>query len=801
MSVHLRFLSAVTLLSAGLLAAFALRAAAQGEAGKDEKKPEASGLSADYGFLAAEVFKLSPRIQHLTARDLNGDGLKDLVVADNGHSRIDVLLARKKADDKPEAATDKVEVNDLKSSWRFEHKKIPVTRKMDALVVADFNGDGRQDLCYLGDNHLAVLTGEEGGKWSKVRDRRISDQALPFPWRAAVGDIDGDGCEDIVTMGDGETMIFRGSPDGSLDKLDRLPNTSNKFSFIWVRDFNGDGRLDIVSLSDEDPERALMVRFQDAGKQFGPEFRMEVPIPRAFDLAEIDGRPGQEFLCIDNKTSRVKMYRVNPAPEKNEAPTSPLVQYGFGPRKAGLGTLHLATGDINGDGRLDVVTVDGDGALMNVYLQDAKTGLGHFRSFAGLTGTRAVALADLDGDKQAELVMVSDREKVVAISRWRDGRLTFPEALPTVDTPLALCLADFDGSGKQEIAYIASSRASGSATYALRKLTFKAGMGWQPGEFNGMDNVPLDKLRGAPAEMIAVDADRDGRSDLLIVGNNIPLVFLATDARGVPQAADAASNSRLGNVLPGRVTVGQLDGPAILVAEKNFTRRMKLDPKGQWNVVDQYNAENPEAVIAGTVILDLDGDGKSEIALVDTGTKRLRFLKQKEGVYRPWKDLETGVLNYQSVFTGDFNGDSKTDLLLFGVDRFAVAYTGQSGPVLELIGSFETQLRDAKPSDLIVGDLGGGKELEIALADHQKHRIEVITHREGEWKSAMNFKVFETGEAKNAGGAEPREMAVADVTGDGLDDLILIVHDRILLFPQDAGPEKDKEKESEKKKD
>lgn len=799
MSSNLRILSVLTVLSGLLLGGLALHARAEGEKGKDEEKKAEGGLSADYGFLAAEVFKLSPRIAHLTARDLNGDGQKDLVVVDNGNSRIDVLLARKKPDEKGEQATDKVEVNDLKSSWRFEHKKISVPRKIDSLVICDFNGDGKQDICYLGDNHLAVLAGDETGKFAKARDRRISDQALPFPWRAAVGDVDGDGCEDIVTLGDGETLIFRGSPDGSLDKVDRLPNTSNKFSFLWVRDFNGDGRLDIVALSDEDPERALMVRFQDATKQFGPEYRLEVPIPRAFDLAELDSRPGSEFLAID-KANRVKMYRVNPAPDKRDSPTSPLVQYGFGPRKsAGLGSLHLATGDINGDGRLDVVTVDGDAALMNVYLQDPKTGLGHFRAYPGLTGIRGVVLADVDGDKQAEVIMVSDREKIVAISRWKDGRLTFPEALPTVDTPLALCMADFDGSGKQEIAYIASSRASGSASYALRKLTFKAGMGWQPGEFGGMDDVPLDKLRGAPVEMLAVDADRDGRSDLLIIGNNTPLVFMATDARGVPQAADAASNSRLGNVLPGRVTVGQLDGPAILVAEKNFTRRMRLDPKSGWNVVDQYNAENPEAVIAGTVILDLDGDGKSEIVLVDTGTKRLRFLKQKEGVYRPWKDLETGTLLYQSVFTGDFNGDGKSDLLLFGVDRFAVAYTGQSGPVLEQVGSFETQLREARPSDLIVGDLGGGKELEIALADHQKHRIEIITPRDGEWKSAMNFKVFETGQA-NAAGAEPREMVVADVTGDGLDDLIMIVHDRILVFPQDAGPketgdEKEKGKE------
>jgi hypothetical protein len=32
---------------------------------------------------------------------------------------------------------------------------------------------------------------------------------------------------------------------------------------------------------------------------------------------------------------------------------------------------------------------------------------------------------------------------------------------------------------------------------------------------------------------------------------------------------------------------------------------------------------------------------------------------------------------------------------------------------------------------------------------------------------------------------EPREALVADVTGDGLNDLLVLVHDRILLYPQE----------------
>src|SRR5690606_41874460 len=37
------------------------------------------------------------------------------------------------------------------------------------------------------------------------------------------------------------------------------------------------------------------------------------------------------------------------------------------------------------------------------------------------------------------------------------------------------------------------------------------------------------------------------------------------------------------------------------------------------------------------------------------------------------------------------------------------------------------------------------------------------------------------------GGIEPHEARIADVTGDGRNDLILLIHDRMLVYPQDSG--------------
>lgn len=763
---------------------------ASGDAfGWQDEEPES--LSKYYGFSGLEIFKLERRSANMVKGDFNGDGLVDVLLIDNSHSRLDLLQQRKKGDaDKPSR------VNDITNDWRFEHVKIPVDRQVAAMTTGDLNNDGKTDIAYLGAPDRLVVRyqpkDDSKSDWSDRFTVRLPNVS-PLQWMMATGDFNNDKREDLVVLGKTETYLLYQGEDGKLQTPVSVMNTSTSLSLIQVADLNGDGLDDLSYLSTDGNVRGLCARMQLSGGQLGPELRFDLKRPRAVTLFNIDETPETEVLTIDTRTGRVAVSRVKQPTQKDGELAARLTQYGFG-GETGKGR-DLQMGDVNGDGLVDVVVTDPEKAQMLVFLQEKGLGLGQARTFPGLLGANHIRIADVTGDGTAEVIVMSSREKVVAVSRYADGRLSFPKSLPIKVTPkekdgsaefipTCLDLADIDGDGKPEVVCVGTKKEGRKSSKLLTALSAD-GDSWK----TVMESELT--LKDEPKELRNLDANNDGKSDVLVFFdlNKPPAVLINSD--GKLEQLKTKGGIQLGKLGSANVTISGAKGETgLLVSQETFARRMNLED-GQWQVADQYNAAEDKAKVAGSVELNLDGEDGNEIVLIDSGVRKLRVLRKADSVFRPWREVELGALDYQASHIGDLNGDGKDDLLLVGKGQFSVLYAEQTDPTLEEVASFETKLERVFFQDLIAGDLNADGRPDIAMVDTRSHMIELLNFDPDKGlRHAMHFKVFEEksfAADRNAAGVEPREALIADVTGDGRSDLMLLTHDRVLLYPQDTG--------------
>jgi hypothetical protein len=185
----------------------------------------------DGTFQTARNFAVASGPSFVAIGDLNGDGKADLVVSQFGdfygnNAGVSVLLGNGDGTFQPA---------------QVFAAGIPSL----AVVVADFNGDGKPDLAlangYGGGVH--VLLGNGDGTFG------VAQEVEPLPFRSvdqlAVGDFNGDGKPDLVTASDW-TRVLLGNGDGTFGVAQAVGPQDDIEGQVTVGDFNGDGKPDLA---------------------------------------------------------------------------------------------------------------------------------------------------------------------------------------------------------------------------------------------------------------------------------------------------------------------------------------------------------------------------------------------------------------------------------------------------------------------------------------------------------------------------------------------------------------------------
>ncbi len=730
-----------------------------------------------------EVAKLDWNVRGLVAKDLDGDGLTDLAVLNNDRARIELLFQRKPGEAmEPRPAASHSRWEPVLEDARFRKVSVVTGIAMFALAAADLDGDGLVDLAYTGKpDALTVRYQAKGNDWSR---KRVFDLSSPMQWISTVraADLDGDGRQDLVVLTQKELVVFSQGGKGELSGPERYALADEGCYGLQVCDVDGDGRADLFVIAPNKRD-GLRVRFRAAQGGFGPERPFRIESPRGF-LSPL--RPGgagafPSFVQVQAQTGLVECLTLAPGagPPLPSADLQPRI---FSTRAGGKVPSAYALADLDGDRRLDVAVADAEGAQVLLYLRQADGEFQEPQRFPSLAEVRGIAAGDVDGDGRAELLVASPKEKTLGISRLSpEGRLGYPQPLPTTGKPLAVAAGDLDGDGDLDIATLYED--NGKRGVGL--LTQDAGA-WKA------VSVELAGLKTDPKGLRILDANQDGKPDLAVFTIQEPMRLLLQTPEGGFREEAGFRKGLVDNLDPSALTMGDVDAdgkPEMLVAGTGYARSLGVNAQGALEVVDQYNARESDAEIALALCVDLDADKVPEILLAARNGEDLQVLRRDaKGVYRFERSLPTGKIDLVGAEARELDG--KPELLLFGKDRFWWMPVGRPDLAVRSLGTYETDLPDVAFADVAVGDLNAdGREDVVGVDAGGGHFLEILSREaEGAWRSVLHFPVFEADphyRGRKGTNQEPREAVIADVTGDGKPDLVLLIHDRLLVYPQE----------------
>ena len=346
---------------------------------------------------------------------------------------------------------------------------------------------------------------------------------------------------------------------------------------------------------------------------------------------------------------------------------------------AGTNPRNVATGDLDGDGKADLVVANGSSNTLSVLRNISTTGNISASSFAAKvdfatgTFTEYVAIGDVDGDGKPDLVVVNNNNISVLRNTSTPGSISAASFAAKVDFdlvftgPVFVAIGDVDGDGKPDL--VAAS--SGVSSVSVLRNTST------PGSINATSFAArVNFTTGATPFSVAIgDVDGDGKPDLVVanaaVGANSISVLRNTSTSGIINASSFAAKVDLTTgVTPRSVAMGDVDGdgkPDFAVANSNSTSTT-ISVLRNTSTPGSISAESKVDFTSGTAprsvaIGDLDGDGKPDLVVANENSTSISVLRNTStsGIinassFAAKVDFTTGTTPV-SVAIGDMDGD------------------------------------------------------------------------------------------------------------------------------------------------
>jgi len=264
------------------------------------------------------------------------------------------------------------------------------------------------------------------------------------------------------------------------------------------------------------------------------------------------------------------------------------------------------------------------------------------------SGPRGSAIGDLNGDGRGDVVVTNASTTTISVLlNTGSGKLAAKTDYTVGNFPYVVVIGDLNGDGKQDLA----TANSGGNTMSVLLNTGS-------GKFATHTTYATGT---APRGLVIADFNRDGKPDLVTANysSNTISVFINKGNGTFATKADYAAGSGPFGMTTGDYNG---DGHADVAVANSSTTTMSVlmnDGDGTFGTkVDYITGTTP----LNPTTADFDGDGKADLAVVNNGSTTVSvFINSGTGSFRPKVDYATGA-GPNTVTSGDLNGDGKPDM-------------------------------------------------------------------------------------------------------------------------------------------
>jgi len=699
----------------------------------------------DFGFQPLEIFEFDHGTSRLIVADINGDGLDDILFANNHVSRLEILVRKadvEETDDLPELEE------------RFENKGMIVDQSLKALRVADLDIDGRLDIITFGTAiGLQIRYQQEDGTFDDPERIFIKDPSSVTTIQ--ISDLNGNGKKDILVCRRNQADLHWNTETRPFQNKKTLTFSADKSFYGDIADINADGIADLA-FHFNSTRNPLKVRYGMGDGLYGTEQPLELPPRQYMDILQSEGSTPQIGLVLRNRLA----FRIYGFAEKEQPPL--LDAQEVSPARIGLeGTSKKAApawvvADFNADGYDDLLVAAPELSRLHLY-SGGTNGLDpepqRIDTLSETTHLSRLANGDI--------LVVSKKEKIAALHSAED-LARFPTILKTPGNVLAGCAVE-----------------SGDDYWFVCKNDEKELQLARLGKYGSADVYPLD-MQNDPADLLVFQLPENRIGIVFFMPYDTPKMQIFANGKLEPLTSESFraltqplifSNIRLD--APG-------DGSVLTVSQGAIARRFEW--KGdRYETTRQFNPENPRGELIASCPYELLDGAKGTLLYDRNSGDLVRFDAEGDG----WGKIHIPDAD-QTIFAlvQLKNKDRDTVVLL---DRTGLNEILSNGTRLAPVSEAEYVSPSENPMLAYAKavKLGAPPRPMVALVDPANRAIELVSMADGELKKELLFEVYLTSDfvnRKQNRGTEPHDVESGDLNGDGIGDLVVLSQDKLLIY-------------------